>query len=228
MFDCDGAVRNNLVAENTAQKSGGGASNCDGAMENNTFVANWAQEDWGGGLYQCKGTITNCIFWGNLAQDSSQLTNSTPPTFSCIQGWTEGGEGNITGDPLFEGAGDYRLSAGSSCIDKGLNMSWMAGAMDLDYKPRILQGASSLTVDMGAYEYGVCPFEITEVGETVLGAVQLTWRTRPGKTYAIHACTNLCGGTWSELATISSEGSEASWTDTSPGQHTRFYRVEMK
>ena len=229
LFDCDGAVRNNLVAQNTAQKSGGGASNCDGAMENNTFVGNSAQEDWAGGLFQCKGTITNCVLWGNLAQDNSQLTNSTPPTFSCIQGWTEGGEGNITSDPLFVSPGmSYRLSAGSPCIDAGLNMSWMAGAMDLDYKPRILRGASSLTVDMGAYECGVCPFEITKVGEAALGAVQLTWRTRPGQTYAIHACNNLCGGSWSELATISSEGSESSWTDTSPGQHTRFYRIEMK
>ena len=71
--------------------------------------------------------------------------------------------------------------------------------MNLDAKPRILRGASSLTMDTGAYESRACPFEITKVGETALGAVQLTWRTRPGQAYVVQTCNNLCAGSWPKL-----------------------------
>ncbi len=66
--------------------------------------------------------------------------------------------GNITNNPLFiaDGIGygtnlvpgNYRLQAGSPCVNAGTNLDWMTGACDLDGLPRILKG----TVDMGAYE----------------------------------------------------------------------------
>ena len=57
----------------------------------------------------------------------------------------------VAADPMFMDAagGDYRLKAGSPCIDAGLNEDWMSDAQDLEGKPRI-QGKA---VDVGAYEF---------------------------------------------------------------------------
>jgi len=61
------------------------------------------------------------------------------------------GQGNITGNPLFVDSvhGDYRLQAGSPCINAGDPSVAPPGAVDLDGRPRTLGGR----VDMGAYEY---------------------------------------------------------------------------
>jgi predicted outer membrane repeat protein len=63
------------------------------------------------------------------------------------------GTGNITQPPQFldQAGGDYRLAAGSPCINTGTNRAWMAGALDLDGNPRV--DGVYRTVDMGAYEY---------------------------------------------------------------------------
>jgi len=78
----------------------------------------------GGGLYSCDGAILNCILWGNTATlDGDQLYNSNTPTYSCIQGWTQDGEGNIAEDPQFIDPvnGNLRLLPSSLCIDAGDN-----------------------------------------------------------------------------------------------------------
>ncbi|MDD5482802.1 MAG: choice-of-anchor Q domain-containing protein [Kiritimatiellae bacterium] len=53
-------------------------------------------------------------------------------------------------DPRFKNfdAGDYRLAAGSPCVNAGDNRDWMTNAVDLDGRTRIRYGR----VDMGAYE----------------------------------------------------------------------------
>jgi len=60
------------------------------------------------------------------------------------------GEGNVANDPLFIAAdrGDFRLATNSPCLNQGTNQAWMAGAKDLEGKPRIM----GEVVDMGAYE----------------------------------------------------------------------------
>ncbi len=64
------------------------------------------------------------------------------------------GTGNIVVDPLFADAedGDFRLLAGSPCLDAGDNAA-VSGATDLAGNPRVQNG----TVDMGAYEGAVTP-----------------------------------------------------------------------
>jgi len=158
---CDGAMQNNLIAGNSVMwrsGHGGGLYRCNGIVRNNTIVYNMA--NWGGGLDFSEGTILNCVIWGNTAREGPQINRSSTPTYSCIQGWT-GGAGNIFADPRFPDPdgpdnnpatyedNNYRLSPGSPCINRGRNESWMAGAVDLDGNPRIVDG----TVDMGAYEY---------------------------------------------------------------------------
>ena len=58
----------------------------------------------------------------------------------------------------------------------------MSDAVDLDGDPRIAFGRSSLTVDMGAYEY--YSFRIVKVvGKAVEGGMLVwTWASRSGET----------------------------------------------
>ena len=98
----------------------------------------------GGGIY-CypSSTITNCILWGDSA---NEIHGDPVITYSDIQGGYSG-EGNIDSDPLFIGSGNYHLTALSPCIDKGTAQG--APNTDIDGTPRP-QGAG---YDMGAYEF---------------------------------------------------------------------------
>lgn len=65
--------------------------------------------------------VTNCIFWDNGGDDFAVTGDSTlDVSYTCSEEAIEG-EGNFSSDPLFASAatGDYRLSAGSPCIDAG-------------------------------------------------------------------------------------------------------------
>jgi hypothetical protein len=129
---CNGKVRNNLITANSSEMSGGGLAWCGGRIESNTVYGNTAV-DRGGGLHDCYGTIINCILWGNTAPEAAQLSESSNPTYSCIERWTGGGEGNVSEDPQFvdpDGPdddlrtyedNDYRLADNSPCIDTGEN-----------------------------------------------------------------------------------------------------------
>ncbi len=85
-------------------------------------------------------------------------------SFSNIEG-SFPGTGNIDADPLFvdSDGGDYRLSAGSPCIDAGDNTAIPFKTTDLDGNPRLIDDRATPDtgvpfvngpiVDMGAYEY---------------------------------------------------------------------------
>jgi hypothetical protein len=153
--DCDGTVQNNLIAENHAGGNGGGLSGCDGAVQNNTIVDNFAAGA-GGGLAYCYGAIRNCIIWGNTGTYSPQVHESHTPSFSCIEEWTENGQGNIPFTPQFVDAfsGNYRLLEDSPCVDAGVNFYWFAWPQrDLDGHCRL----AGNRVDMGCYEFGSSP-----------------------------------------------------------------------
>ena len=238
---CDGTNQNNLVCGNACKGAaefayGGGLYCCNGRVQNNTIAGNSAGE--GGGLFGCDGTILNCIVWGNAATNDAQLYGSSSPTYSCIEAWSGGGEGNIAEDPHFvdpDGPdddpqtfadNDYRLPAGSPCIDTGKNEVWMWSSIDLDGDLRIVHGGVSLTVDMGAYEYR--PFRISQLLVETTGGFQLTWTSSPGDEYVIWSCTDLTSGNWTQEAAVVSGGDFTSWTDPSPGGSRKFYRVELK
>jgi hypothetical protein len=120
LFDCDGTITNNLIMGNSARWCGGGLAYCDGIIGNNTIFGNSARQ-WGGGIGGCAGAIRNCIIWGNAASVGRQILQSNLPTYSCIESWTDGGEGNIFLNPHFVDAasGDFHLSPWSPCIDAG-------------------------------------------------------------------------------------------------------------
>lgn len=137
---CNGRIENNLIVGNTSDGSGGGLSNCSGAIVNNTIAFN---RGWSGGLSDCTGTIRNCIVWGNDPGNFPQLSQSSQPTYSCIQNWVGGGEGNISLNPYFVDPenGDYHLKSWSPCIDAGDPSS------DFWDEPQ----PNGLRIDMGAY-----------------------------------------------------------------------------
>jgi hypothetical protein len=144
---------------------GGGLVGCDGEITNCTIVGNSATTHVtggsnAGGIWWCNATISNCIIWGNTGPDgmSSQLSDSSVPTYSCIQDWFGNGEGNIDADPCFADPinGDYHLLPDSPCIDAG-DPNYIAepNETDLDGRPRVLDGNIDDVpiIDMGAYEY---------------------------------------------------------------------------
>ena len=234
---CNGIIQNDLVTANSAQSRGGGLHWCEATLRNNTITRNSAKA-YGGGMSDCHGAMGNSIVWGNSAPTAPQIYNSAPPTYSCIQDWTEGGEGNIGLDPRFvdpDGPDDnpdtwednnYRLQGDSPCIDAGKNADWMTGAVDLDGHPRILFGVSSATVDMGAYEY--YPFKITKISIDSGGTPSLTWISRPGDSYTVWSCSDLAVVSWIEVETVPSQGTETTWTDQTATGKIKFYRVEIK
>ncbi|NQT84722.1 hypothetical protein HQ563_17010 [bacterium] len=238
---CSGTIRNNLIVGNSAGSRGGGIALCDGTIENNTVSGNSTPLQ-GGGLYGCKGTIQNSIISGNgVGHWEAQIFDSSVPTYSCIQDWPGGGEGNISAGPEFvdpDGADDdpatdednnYHLAAASPCLDAGKNVDWMSQAADLAGDPRIAFGRNSLTVDMGAYEYYSCKVVGVIGGFSGEGGVLIwTWASRPGKTYAVWSCLDLSTATWKEKATVPSKGATTFWADTTPTGRAKFYRVGMK
>ncbi len=172
LYICGGIISNCIVAGNTAtgtRSFGGGLANCNGMINNCVIVGNRATGWWGsgGGLDECDGYITNCVLWGNIADSSrNQIEDSSIPTYSCIEGWTSGGTGNISGYPMFRDISssdplqwDLRLLPHSGCIDAGTNTP-PGGLSSTDIKGTLRPFDGNLdgnpVADIGAYEY--CTF----------------------------------------------------------------------
>lgn len=115
----------------------------------------------GGAIFgwESSATLANCILWGNTAPQGLQIalrqTSTLSILYSDVQGGQSGayvetgstlnwGPGNIVDDPQFADPdgpdddpntwqdNDYRLSAGSLCIDTGDNASVPADICDVD------------------------------------------------------------------------------------------------
>ncbi len=245
IFYSHGIIQNNLVAGNSGG-CGGGMSHCNAVLRNNIVVGNSGTVE-GGGIshlgraYQgpAGGSMTNCIVRGNTCGSRPEMTDDcVAPTYSCIKDWTSGGLGNMSGNPRFvdpDGPdddpatyedNDYRLLPNSPCIDAGINEDWMNGAVDLDGNPRILLGATSITVDMGAYEFKFCVAGITLTSPA--GSPELRWHSRQRVRYGVWSCTDLAAAMWNSVATVTSAGDETTWTDSDAASMLKFYRVEIK
>ena len=151
------AMRNCLVAGNSCGVNTNLADRGDGffmtgssatsILENCTVVYNGGQ-----GINRQEGlaTVTNSILWGN----GDDIYGTIVLGYSDIQTadtfWTNGFNGCRSSDPHFvsAGAGNYRLSSGSWCRDRGNNEAWMYTTVDLDGSSRVTNNV----VDMGCYE----------------------------------------------------------------------------
>ncbi len=172
LYACSGTIQNNLVTGKAGQESGGGIRRCLGTIQNNTVVPLLPGQ---AGMDRCEGVIRNCIVWANFVPAVPLVSGCTPPTACCIQGWTGGGDGNLTNFPQFldlEG-GDYHLGPTSPCIDHGRNFYWFAWPQhDLDGLCRLAGQA----VDIGCYEFNSGP---DTDGDLWCDADELEARTRP-------------------------------------------------
>jgi parallel beta-helix repeat protein len=182
----DVTLANNLVAGCTGSGSGVALSLTGNVRAVNNTIVNNASDTPGQGVIS--GSSGSFAFTNNIvtfnsggfqagseqAAFSFQSNDSWANGTSAYVGITDpvGGNGNISADPLFAdaGAGDFRLSTGSPCIDAGRVVSILDGLDDITGAPRI-QGA---TVDMGAYEFGTArPYSLADVAAALRSAAGL-------------------------------------------------------
>jgi parallel beta-helix repeat protein len=171
-------LTNCAISDNSGVSAGAVycAGNCNPTLSNCTISAN--SGDTGGGLccYGSSPTLTNCILWGDTAQEIYLHSGSPVVTYCNVQGgWS--GPGNIDADALFvdpDGPdddpntwedNDFHLSAGSPCIDAGCNWGVPPDITDLDgdddtseYTPLDLDGEGRFFDDPDTGDTGCgCP-----------------------------------------------------------------------
>lgn len=177
------AIANCNISQNEASGNGGGVWWSDSGLDliNCTVSGNLAVQ--GGGVYGWNHNyldspvLVNCVLWANAAEigPSIALGGDFPGpdvlsvAYSAVEGGLDGvfvppawtlvwGPGNIDVDPLFAdpSAGNFRILAGSPCVDAGNNTAVPPGLThDLAGRPRIVDGDDdgTATVDLGAYEF---------------------------------------------------------------------------
>lgn len=146
-------------------------------MRNCTFAGNDSPSE---ASFTIRGGVTlslqNCILWDSIVSGWSggfkrhETDLPTVNAYNCdVQGtWINGtaafqqgtgynngvaGTMTLASNPLFTnaGGGDYSLVSGSPCIDTGYNT--YTPATDIAGTTRPKNGGTSLTVDIGAYEF---------------------------------------------------------------------------
>ena len=134
-----------LVTGNYAREGGGGTYR--GKAVHCTVVGNEAS--WDAEAYET--AFHNSIVWGNGLDTLDWWEDDGGAWYSCVDGKeASDGTGLVLTDPLFAdaGDGDYRLQAGSPCVDAGQPME-LFSALDLAGNPRV-EGSAP---DMGAFEW---------------------------------------------------------------------------
>jgi len=160
-----------LLARNSTGERGGAVcwfggdfpGRDDLVLEGCTIVGNAAPEAgavWLNG-FDGQSRISNSILWDNgdspiIAREEDLVVGS-----SLIEGGYPG-DGNFLENPLLvdPSGGDYRLSPGSICIDRGQE-TYHRSSLDLDVQCRVLDGDRDglERIDLGCYEYRPEPFD---------------------------------------------------------------------
>ena len=171
----DTLIANNYANNREGSKAGGGAGcsvlyNC--TVTGNTSCYGYWWTDWD--MYPCAAVdfvseAYNCVIYGNKFQNGEVIYRGRRADVD--EGTARGSQfyNCYVSDPGFVDAanGDYRLAAGSPCIDAGAN-SYVTSQTDLAGNDRIVNG----TVDIGCYEY------VSRVDPDSHGKVQL-WEGGP-------------------------------------------------
>ncbi len=150
------SIRSNLITGNRddgVYVPGGHAD-----LTSNTIVANKSE----GVVVSATASMTNNIIAGNEGTGVIRDVSATIDPFSHNNVWGNvpsdyanftppGGQGVLSVNPEFVDStrGDWRLKAGSPCVDTGNNSVVTPGETDQDGRPRLV----GPRVDIGAYEF---------------------------------------------------------------------------
>lgn len=150
----------NCVFEgNQAEDEGGGldiGAACRVSLINCTLINNTARE---GAALASRGQtrIRNGILWNNESRKPRssiyRASGSIDIQYSNLDVFYPG-VGNISSDPMFNGAGDWGLRPRSPCIDRGLAPEAPDQDKDGRLRPMDGDGDGVARADMGAYELG--------------------------------------------------------------------------
>ena len=175
-------IANNYSSNNSYNSAAGISARNHARFVNCNIVKNKATIQYGsncrGGIYNYStdNEYTNCIIWGNTSmEEAGNIYGDGTFTYCAVEGGTEGESSNINleaaNSGTTEGAhyvhfvnptaeaginpqadADYRLAAGSACINAGnaSNTSLNLPTYDLGGELRIKQNY----IDIGAYEFG--------------------------------------------------------------------------
>ncbi len=207
----------NLVAGNMAtdeaRNHGGGLYAFESTLDlqGNTFADNYAADadpfigtpGTGGGMYleNSPTTISDSIYWGNLATDGTDIaafgstlgmayTDLGVPLYGSTAITT--GPGNLAVDPLLSAS--YRLTSSSPAIDVGDPAASAVSSIDGDIDPRVLDGDldGAQRLDMGWDEYN--PTTLAVVGTaTPGGSLMFQVDAPPGWNFALAYSTGVQG-----------------------------------
>ena len=170
------SLSQNLVASNSATQ-GGGIFLQPGASATPSLIANtFANNDAISGAAVYADPLDSATLTGNIFSSSKNLdavycasgSSGALASFTYNLVFSSGGSAfsgacddqtgsnhNISADPLLSNItyGDFHLSIGSPAIDAGNNAAVSSLSTDYDGNTRVVNGAGSATVDIGALEY---------------------------------------------------------------------------
>lgn len=168
-FNQGGQLINCLVAGNISSNNGGGLYAAsmvvsNGGVQSCTFADNESVAGAGGGIFvQSTNYIINTVIWSNRAAAAENNDIGVYPLYAAAatnsfhyccasRDLSTANQNNIASAPDFADASawDFRLAAGSPCVNAGSNAAWMAQGFDLDGRPRL--DRPTRLVDMGCYE----------------------------------------------------------------------------
>ncbi len=153
-------LANSLVVDNVAGSNFAGVAltvnGTAATIVHNTVAGNTVSGAGTSGGVRIAGDVpavfANNVFWGNEGNDLLIGNNNTYFLYAndvgTQTGSAAGGANNISVDPQFVGAGDYRLLPTSTLADVGDTVNAVLPDRDLATGPRDLDGGP----DLGAYE----------------------------------------------------------------------------
>ena len=226
-----GILENCIVANNSASYAGVYITGTSARVVNCTVVNNVGTDS--GGIHAknaAAGLVMNCLMVGNTASKDETghahvWSGASANNFVNCAGDLDGDANILAAGEAFQNleAGDFRLIAGSPCIDAGASYASTAAIsdMDLDRNTRV----SGSSVDIGAYEFdqdslsvgfsadrteSTTPFAVTFTAEPsgASGLVSYQWDVDGDGVYD-----------------LSSDTATATYTYTAPGTYTVVVRA---